>query len=94
MANYAYLLALSGFRYDARSNSLWIAPRVFSDDFQCFFSVEDAWGTIRHDALDGGTVVTVDAVEGSLRVARLISGHRETDVNAVATPGEPLTICL
>lgn len=92
MANYAYLLALSGFRYDARRDTLWIAPQIFSDDFRCFFSVEDAWGAIRHERADGVTVVTVTAEEGALPVGRLIVADREVEVSGTARPGESLTI--
>jgi hypothetical protein len=92
MANYAYLLALSGFRYDARDATLWLNPRLFSDDFRCFFSVEDAWGTIAHETADGMIVVTVSAEEGSLPVERLILGERQVEVGGAAKPNQPLSI--
>ncbi len=92
MANYAYLLALSGFSYDARSNVLRLAPRIFSDDFQCFYSVEDAWGTIRHERHDGGTVVTVTATEGVLPIDRMVVDDYDIDVGDSAQPQAPLTV--
>jgi hypothetical protein len=92
MANYAYLLALSGFSYDGRSDTLWLAPHIFSDDFECFYSVEDAWGTVRHERTDGTLVVTVRATEGALPVERVVVGDREVQVGGVARPDEPLTV--
>ncbi|MBD3292727.1 MAG: hypothetical protein GF393_07355, partial [Armatimonadia bacterium] len=92
MANYAYLLALSGFSYDARSSTLWLAPRIFGDDFECFYSVEPAWGTIRQQAADGAVVVTVCATEGALPVERLMVGERQVEIGGVARPGEPLNV--
>ena len=94
MANYAYLLALAGFSYDARDNTLSIAPRIFSEDFRCFFAVEGAWGSVHHERGDGGTVVTVACEEGALRVGRLIAGEREIEVHGVTEPDRPLRVRL
>ncbi|MEA3403989.1 MAG: GH116 family glycosyl-hydrolase [Armatimonadota bacterium] len=95
MANYAYLLALSGFRYDARSRTLCLQPRIFADDFHCFFSVEDAWGVVSHARLGEAVQVTVKVAEGRLPVERVVVGDGEIGTaEAVATPDEPLTVTV
>jgi hypothetical protein len=46
MASYSLLLALSGFRYAASDGMIGIDPRIFDDDYRCFFSVESGWGLV------------------------------------------------
>ncbi|MCS6831580.1 MAG: non-lysosomal glucosylceramidase, partial [bacterium] len=47
MASYALLLALAGFFYSAPKGLLRFAPRVYPDDFACFFSVDSGWGMVK-----------------------------------------------
>jgi non-lysosomal glucosylceramidase len=72
MANYAFLLALSGFRYSAPDKTLWFDPVIYQDDFRCFFSVEGAWGTIRQRRASYGKVITIDVMEGTLDLDHII----------------------
>ena len=44
MASWAAIPVLSGFRYDARSRSMELAPRVHSHAFACLWSAPTAWG--------------------------------------------------
>ncbi len=74
MANYAYLLALSGFRYSAPEKTLYIDPAVYPEDFRCFFSVDGAWGTVRHRQASYGTVVTIEVIEGELELDKIVIG--------------------
>ena len=48
MASYALLIALSGFSYSAPRKEIGLAPRVYPDNFTCFFCVEGAWGMLHH----------------------------------------------
>jgi len=73
LANYAYLLALSGFRYCAVEKTLWLSPVVHTDDFRCFFSVPGAWGLLH---LEGDTL-TVHVREGHLALEKLVLRGRE-----------------
>ena len=77
MANYAYLLALSGFRYSGPQKTLHLDPVIFQDDFRCFFSVEGAWGTVRHRKAAHGTVVTIEVLEGELAEEKVVVGETE-----------------
>lgn len=77
MANYAYLLALSGFRYSAPKKTLYLSPVIFRDHFQCFFSVEGAWGVIQQRRAAHGNVVTIEVLEGALEVEKVIVDGEE-----------------
>lgn len=72
LANYSYLLALSGFRYSAPQRTLWLAPVFSRRDFRCFFSVEGAWGVISRQETEEGTHATVEVLGGRLRLERVI----------------------
>ena len=77
MANYAYLLALSGFRYSAPQKTLYFDPVICKDDFQSFFSVDGAWGIIKQRRTAYGKVITVEVLEGELELKKVISGDKE-----------------
>ena len=68
MASYALLGALSGFRYSSVERTLWFAPRLKNEPFQCFFSTATGFGTI---ALQERTI-TVRMIEGELAIDRLV----------------------
>jgi hypothetical protein len=77
MANYAYLLSLSGFRYSAPRRTLYLHPVIFQDDFRCFFSLEGAWGVIRRRKSAHGDLVTIEVLEGELELERVIVDGEE-----------------
>ena len=77
MANYAYLLALSGFRYSAPQKTLYFDPIILRDRFQCFFSVESAWGIIAQRRTAYGNVVTIEVLEGELELEKIIVEGKE-----------------
>jgi hypothetical protein len=68
MSSYALLGALSGFRYSAVEKTVWLAPRVKTRPFECFFSTASGFGTIalRERA------VSIRIIEGELPVERLV----------------------
>ena len=76
MSNYAYLLALSGFRYSAPEKTLYFNPLIYRDNFQCFFSVEGAWGVIRHRMTPQGSKITIDVLEGELEIEKIVVGEK------------------
>jgi len=99
MANYAYLLALSGFHYSAVEKSLEFAPRVFEDDFRCFFSVDSGWGMITQKREGDAVTITVEVVEGKLVIERIVAGSAasaivELSEAATAEPGRPLVVVV
>ena len=46
LSSYALLQSLSGFRYDAVTQTLHFGPKIRHEDFQVFFSTSSAFGTI------------------------------------------------
>jgi uncharacterized protein (DUF608 family) len=75
LASYALLPALSGFRYSAVTQTLWLEPRLDMDSFRCFFSTASGWGTINlHDSAtpNEAPVLDIDLVEGTLPVKEMI----------------------
>lgn len=77
MANYAYLLALSGFRYSAPQKTLYFDPVIFRDNFQTFFSVDSGWGIIKQRHTAYGKVVTIEVLEGELELEKVVLGGKE-----------------
>lgn len=67
MASYALLIALSGFRYSAASKTLYLAPKLDTRPFECFFSTASGWGTfvLKEDR------VVLKLQEGTLAVDQL-----------------------
>ncbi len=77
MSNYGYLLALSGFRYSGPEKTLYFDPVICRDNFQCFFSIEGAWGIIKQRKTGYGNVVTIEVLEGELELEKVIAGEEE-----------------
>jgi hypothetical protein len=99
MANYAYLLALSGFRYSAVEKRLEFEPGVPGDEFCCFFSVESGWGMITQKREGDEVTVKVDVMEGRLEVERISGGKSQEDTvelaeGTTAEPGRPIVVAL
>jgi len=46
LANYSLILALAGYRYSAVDGCLGLAPKVYPDDFRCFFGAASGWGEV------------------------------------------------
>jgi non-lysosomal glucosylceramidase len=78
MANYAYILALSGFRYSAPEKTLYFDPVICNDNFQSFFSVDGAWGIIKQRQTSYGKVITIEILEGELEIKKIVSGYGES----------------
>jgi hypothetical protein len=74
MASYAVMLALSGFSCNLAEGRLSFAPRIFADNFRCFWSVGTAWGTFSQKTAKGTTTVAVAVKYGRLSLATLELG--------------------
>jgi non-lysosomal glucosylceramidase len=82
MASYALLLALSDFRYSAVTQALHFAPRVYEDNFVCFFSVEGAWGLVRQALAGGERTAAVEVLYGTLTLRELSLGFAVAEATA------------
>ncbi len=74
MASYALLAALSGFHYRADEASLTIVPRIFTDNFRCFFCVGSGWGSIGQVQKQGHVELSVAVEYGSVTLERVVTG--------------------
>jgi hypothetical protein len=78
MASYAVLLALSGFYYSAPEKSINFAPRIYEQNFACFFSVDSGWGIYRQQLADEGGKASIEVRYGELNIQNVelsISGE-------------------
>lgn len=71
MASYAVMLALAGFRYSAPARRLGFSPRVFANEFRCFFSVGSGWGLYSQRVTKSGWQVSVRVDYGTLALHEL-----------------------
>lgn len=83
MSSYGLLLALSGFRFDRIQGLIGFEPRLKTNVFRCFWSLEGCWGTYEQVK---SMNATVHLMEGSLDVAVLeVPGlARNQDVTVVS----------
>jgi hypothetical protein len=71
MASWAAIPMLSGFRYDARTRSLELLPRINQPNFQSFWSTPTAWGSFKVTAHE----VTLTPSVGSITIQLLTIPH-------------------
>jgi uncharacterized protein (DUF608 family) len=91
MASYALLGALSGFRYSAAEQTLWLSPKLEVRPFLCFFSTAKGFGqvSLAHSSLE------VKILEGELPLRRLVltlgSQVKEIPWQTTVLPESPQT---
>jgi len=49
MSSWSLVLALSGFEYDAVEKRIGFSPKLFKEDFRCFFSTGSGWGVYKRE---------------------------------------------
>lgn len=85
MANYASLLAWSGFRYSAVEQTVCIEPAFSQEECVVFFSVPGGWGTLSRQYVDGRWQIRIDVAEGTLIIKNFI-------LPASAAPGRGVAL--
>ena len=67
MASWGLLIAASGYKYDMVKKTISFDPKISKDDFTCFFSVADCWGTYtqRKNAKSGEIEKSVNVLYGN-----------------------------
>jgi len=53
MSSWSLLLALSGFEYSAPEKTIGFTPKIFKDEFKCFFSTGSCWGSYSREFKQG-----------------------------------------
>ena len=71
MSSWSLLLALSGYQYSAPTRSLGFAPRLWAEDFRCFFTAGEAWGSYAQRGDASRQTYVLDLRWGSLILKRL-----------------------
>lgn len=67
LASYGVYLALTGYRYDLSQGKIGFQPKIFQDDFQCFFSTGKGWGIYRRKVQAEGKISqTLECLYGVL----------------------------
>lgn len=89
LASYAVLTALSGVRYSAVEQTLWVDPKVSQRPFRCFFSTVSGYGMVTLTDRD----LTIELIEGalSLRSIRVGMGSKSIELpsDVVVRSGTP-----
>ncbi len=67
MSSWSVVVALSGFSYDGAAGVVAAAPRVASDNFNCFWATGTAWGSFTLRKLAASTHFTLRVLSGNLR---------------------------
>ncbi|MFA5864388.1 MAG: GH116 family glycosyl-hydrolase [Phycisphaerae bacterium] len=94
MASYALLPALSGFEFDRVNKHLGFAPVIHEKNFQCFWSLDGAWGTYKRS----GKKITLAVEFGELPVKTFsdsLLGKGKMiifDTEILITPENPLHV--
>ena len=78
MSSWSLLLALSGFEYNAPEKTIGFAPKVFKEDFKCFFSTGSGWGSYRRELKGGLRREVIEVLHGKLELRRVKFGFGQT----------------
>ena len=72
MASWGCLIAASGYLYDGPAGTLGFAPRMTPEDFKCFFSAAEGWGSLVQKRGKNTQTNRVDVKWGRLRLRTLV----------------------
>jgi len=85
MSSWSLLLALSGFEYSAPEKTIGFEPRVFKDNFKCFFSTGGCWGSYSREIRGSIEKSVIEVCYGKLELQRVRLAASES-------PGALLTV--
>jgi len=71
MSSWSLLLALSGFEYSASEKTIGFAPRVYENNFKCFFSTGGCWGSYSREVKQGFQRDLIEVRYGSLELRKV-----------------------
>jgi non-lysosomal glucosylceramidase len=95
LASYSVLLALSGFRYSAVTQTATFQPRVQEENFACFFAAGTAWGLFRQQRSASLITAKLECRHGELKLRHLILAEHaklgpEVNVSLTAAEGRKI----
>ncbi len=71
LASWSVLLALTGYRYSAKDQSLIFAPLLNPEDFRCFFAAGSGWGGYRQQNQNGALAARLEVHHGQIPLRSL-----------------------
>jgi hypothetical protein len=71
MSSWSLLLALSGFEMDGPQARVRFNPRQTPENFKCFFTGPEGWGSLTQRLDNGSQIVEVTVKSGTLAVRTL-----------------------
>lgn len=71
MSSWALLEAASGFRYDARTDTIGFAPAIGPENFRAAFVARDGWGTLAQKVAGATQTAALAPMHGSVTVRTL-----------------------
>ena len=80
LSSWSLLLALSGFHYSAPERGMGFFPKVFPEDFRCFWSTGSGWGTFRMRVRRRRLRAELSVLYGELELEKLELGPVEGKV--------------
>jgi hypothetical protein len=74
MASWGLLIAASGYKFDLVNGAISFDPKINADDFSCFFSTAEGWGTYsqRKNSRTGEMEKSVQLLYGNLGGVTLV----------------------
>jgi hypothetical protein len=72
MAAWGCLIGVSGFEYDGPAGKIGFAPRMTPEDFRCFFTAAEGWGSLGQRRNDGRQHSRFELEWGTLRVRTIV----------------------
>ncbi|MEX0776623.1 MAG: GH116 family glycosyl-hydrolase [Phycisphaeraceae bacterium] len=80
MSAWGLLLAISGFRFDAVEQTLWITPRgPAAQSMRSFFSTGTAWGVFEYH--DDTITITIRVIEGHMTMRQVHTARGSIDLH-------------
>ena len=73
MSSWGVLVALCGYRADLPHNRMFFSPKIFKDDFRCFWSNGRAWGVYEQKLVDGNLQTRVEVLYGEIRDVEIVA---------------------
>jgi hypothetical protein len=72
MHSWNILLAVSGATFDGPAGKIGFAPRLAADDFRCFFSAAEGWGSFSQKIEGAVQSTKIDLAYGKLRLNEIV----------------------
>lgn len=87
LSSYSLILALSGFYYSAPDCFLSLSPKISTNNFKCFFSVNSGWGIISKQDKAKKVELLINVKYGFLVLKRIEADYNHNKPKTIYTNG-------